>query len=107
MIQQLSTTKSYRKIKRSNRNTNCVSNLQVAKKSTETSTVTMGVVVSIFLLIKVPMILIKELFNLIPMKEKENLWENPPEASPEMKSIFKEFKHTFKSSDKWDGNFVL
>jgi hypothetical protein len=67
----------------------------------------MGVVVSIFLLIKVPMILIKELFNLLPVKEKENLWENPPEASPEMKSIFKEFKHTFNSSDKWDGKFVL
>lgn len=44
---------------------------------------------------------------LVNRNKKDNLWENPPQASEAMSAIFKEFKHTFKDSDQWDGDFVL
>lgn len=36
-----------------------------------------------------------------------NLWVDPPKASPALKSIIQEFKHTLKASDQWDGDFTL
>ena len=37
----------------------------------------------------------------------ENLWENPPPASEEMKSTITEFKTKYNRSEPWDGDFVL
>ena len=37
----------------------------------------------------------------------ENLWENPPEASEEMKLTIAEFKSKHNRSEQWDGDFVL
>lgn len=38
---------------------------------------------------------------------QENLWENPPEATPAMKQAIKPFKEKFKSNEQWDGTFFL
>lgn len=37
----------------------------------------------------------------------ENLWENPPPTSEEMKLAISEFKHKYNRNDPWDGDFVL
>ena len=37
----------------------------------------------------------------------ENLWENPPPASEEMKFAIAEFKSKHNRSEPWDGDFVL
>lgn len=39
--------------------------------------------------------------------KSENLWENPPPASEELKSTVEEFKDKYNRSDAWDGDFVL
>lgn len=46
-------------------------------------------------------------FMYISRNKENNLWDNPPKASKGMSEIFKEYKHTFKESDQWDGDFVL
>jgi len=37
----------------------------------------------------------------------QNLWDNPPPASEEVKLTFAEFKNKYESSDPWEENFVL
>lgn len=37
----------------------------------------------------------------------ENLWDNPPPASEELKSTVAEFKSKYDRSESWDGDFVL
>lgn len=39
--------------------------------------------------------------------DRENLWENPPEATLAMKQAIKPFKEKFKSNEQWDGTFSL
>ncbi len=41
------------------------------------------------------------------MQNKENLWENPPEATPAMKQAIQQFKDRFNSNEQWDGDFSL
>ncbi|WP_198525179.1 hypothetical protein [Kamptonema formosum] len=36
-----------------------------------------------------------------------NLWENPPPASEELKSAIEEVKSKYNRNDPWDGDFVL
>jgi hypothetical protein len=37
----------------------------------------------------------------------ENLWDNPPPASEELKLTVAEFKSKYDRSEPWDGDFVL
>jgi hypothetical protein len=37
----------------------------------------------------------------------ENLWDNPPPATEEMKLTIAEFKSKYNRSEPWDGDFVL
>ncbi|MCY7383654.1 MAG: hypothetical protein LH628_13935 [Microcoleus sp. CAN_BIN18] len=37
----------------------------------------------------------------------ENLWDNPPPASEELKLTVAEFKSKYDRSESWDGDFVL
>ncbi len=37
----------------------------------------------------------------------DNLWENPPPATGEMKLTIAEFKSKYNRSDRWDEDFVL
>ena len=37
----------------------------------------------------------------------ENLWDNPPPASEELKLTVAEFKNKYDRSEPWDGDFVL
>ena len=37
----------------------------------------------------------------------ENLWDNPPPASEELKLTVAEFKSKYNRSESWDGDFVL
>ncbi|NJK70081.1 MAG: hypothetical protein HC941_29465 [Microcoleus sp. SU_5_3] len=37
----------------------------------------------------------------------ENLWDNPPPASEELKLTVAEFKSNYDRSELWDGDFVL
>jgi hypothetical protein len=37
----------------------------------------------------------------------ENLWDNPPPATEEMKLTIAEFKSKYNTSEPWDGDFVL
>jgi hypothetical protein len=37
----------------------------------------------------------------------ENLWDNPPTASEELKLTVSEFKSKHDRSQSWDGDFVL
>lgn len=48
-----------------------------------------------------------------PVKEKtaapgesENLWENPPPASEELKATVEEFKSQYQRNEPWDGDFA-
>lgn len=36
----------------------------------------------------------------------QNLWENPPPASAELKLTVAEFKDKYDRSESWDGDFV-
>lgn len=42
-----------------------------------------------------------------PVVESENLWSNPPSASPELKSTIAEVKNNYNRNDPWDGDFVV
>jgi hypothetical protein len=39
--------------------------------------------------------------------KQDNLWENPPPATEEMKLTIAEFKSKYNRSEPWDGDFVL
>ena len=39
--------------------------------------------------------------------KEENLWDNPPLPTEEMKLTIAEFKSKYNRSEPWDGDFVL
>lgn len=42
-----------------------------------------------------------------PVPESVDIFENPPEASPELKELVRQFRGTFNPLDSWDGVRVL
>lgn len=40
-------------------------------------------------------------------RNEENLWENPPEATPAMKRVIEQLKGRFNKNKPWDGDFDL
>ena len=44
---------------------------------------------------------------LVERRNEENLWENPPEATPAMKRAIEQLKGRFNKNEPWDGDFDL
>ena len=38
-------------------------------------------------------------------RNEDNLWENPPEATPIMKRAIEQLKSRFNKNEPWDGDF--
>lgn len=46
-------------------------------------------------------------YEITVKRDEENLWENPPEATPAMKRAIQYFQGRLDSNEPWDGSFSL